>query len=272
MKVFGLTSNQAKVYLTIVHSGSISVSKIAEKSNLHRQDIYKILPKLETKGLIIRTLGTPTIIKSIPVRKALKTLASMEKIKASQKVKRIFSIIEEISNMMNMLSKTAYNGGSVEPEFSLLTKENEIKNRTDLLYENAKTSCDIVASQQYLNLKAMDFWERFQNAAKNGANIRLIIESSKSDANLYLTIDKVKPSLGYFAVKIVKTKMPKPFQIIDHKEILISTAKKQNPSELQCVFWSNGENIVKTYQERFERLWGWQLCKTIATRNCQRIP
>ena len=50
LEIFGFTPNQAKVYLSIVGAGSSSVGKIAEASKLYRQDIYKIIPKLEKRG------------------------------------------------------------------------------------------------------------------------------------------------------------------------------------------------------------------------------
>jgi sugar-specific transcriptional regulator TrmB len=53
---FGFTTNQAKVYMSIIKSGSISVVKIAQNTKLHVQDIYKILHKLENMGLITRTV------------------------------------------------------------------------------------------------------------------------------------------------------------------------------------------------------------------------
>ena len=57
---FGFTANQAKVYFSIVQSGSTYVSRISESTQLHRQDIYKILPKLEKMGLITRTVAKPS--------------------------------------------------------------------------------------------------------------------------------------------------------------------------------------------------------------------
>jgi sugar-specific transcriptional regulator TrmB len=56
------------------------VGKIAESSKLYRQDIYKIIPKLERKGVISKTLGKPLVVRAMPVKKALKTLVSKERI------------------------------------------------------------------------------------------------------------------------------------------------------------------------------------------------
>jgi sugar-specific transcriptional regulator TrmB len=76
---FGLTVNQAKIYWSIVHSGATCVSRIAESTYLHRQDIYKTLPKLEKMGLIARRIDSPLIIEAVPVQKALNNLVSTER-------------------------------------------------------------------------------------------------------------------------------------------------------------------------------------------------
>ena len=76
---FGFTTNQAKVYLSIIESGSISVAKIAQQTSLHVQDIYKILPKLEKMGLITKTLEKPVQIKAIPIEEALTHLVDIER-------------------------------------------------------------------------------------------------------------------------------------------------------------------------------------------------
>jgi DNA-binding MarR family transcriptional regulator len=59
LESFGFTVNQAKVYLCIVQCGKTRVGKIAKTTQLHRQDIYKLLPKLEN-GLITKPLTNPS--------------------------------------------------------------------------------------------------------------------------------------------------------------------------------------------------------------------
>ena len=98
LKTLGLTINQAKVYLSIVQAGSISVNKIAESSKLHRQDIYKILPKLEEKGLVTKTLDKPFVVLAIPVKTALKSLLSKETKNALERINRMNAELNEISN------------------------------------------------------------------------------------------------------------------------------------------------------------------------------
>jgi sugar-specific transcriptional regulator TrmB len=60
LESFSFTVNQAKVYLCIVQSGKTRVGQISKITQLHRQDIYKLLPKLEKMGLITRPSINPS--------------------------------------------------------------------------------------------------------------------------------------------------------------------------------------------------------------------
>jgi sugar-specific transcriptional regulator TrmB len=254
LEVFGFTLNQAKVYLTIIRAGSISVGKIAESSKLYRQDIYKIIPKLEKKGVITKTLGTPILVKAIPVKKALKQLVSEERTSALERIKRMEARLEEVSNTVSEMYETETGPEEAETHFSLLTQENEINNRADVLYEKAKTECDIVASIELMTIRGPNFNKRFRTAIKNGVKIRLLIEAPRTEEQIESTVERVRPDSDNFTAKFVICKSPKPFQIIDREEVWVATTMKSE-SGTPSVLWSNGENIVAAYHERFERIW-----------------
>jgi sugar-specific transcriptional regulator TrmB len=254
LEIFGLTQNQAKVYLTIIRAGSISVGKIAESSKLYRQDIYKIIPKLERKGVITKTLGTPIIVHPIRVKRALKTLVSQEKKDALERIRQMEANLEELSNAVSMMYETETRLENIDPQFTLLTQENEIMNEADLLYEKAKTECDIVASVKLLTTRASNFHERFLKATNNGAKIRLLIEAPRKDKMIEAAVERVRPDSDNFTAKLFICKSSKPFQIIDRKDVWISTSLKSK-SGMPGVLWTNGDNIVAAYHERFERMW-----------------
>ena len=58
----GLSNHESLVYLTLLEHGNLTVSKIAQESQLHRPGIYKALPQLEERGLINkRIVGKRTL-------------------------------------------------------------------------------------------------------------------------------------------------------------------------------------------------------------------
>jgi len=48
----GLTENESKVYLALLQLGKANIGKIAEKSRVHRTNIYETIKGLEKKGLV----------------------------------------------------------------------------------------------------------------------------------------------------------------------------------------------------------------------------
>jgi sugar-specific transcriptional regulator TrmB len=255
LELFGLTSNQAKTYLTIVQHQSVTVSQIAKFTKFHRPDIYTMLPKLEKKGLVTKTLGSPVVVQAVPIKKALLNLASVEKKRASDRIAKMNFSINELTETISSLYKVDDEPKSEEVYFSLLTEDHEIKNRADQLFEKAKNVCRIVLVPEAITRKAPRIYEHFKAALCNGAKIELLIEAPDLLEDLQSYVERVRPDSNNFFAKFLCTKKPKPFQVIDGKEVWISTTKKGETSNVFCVLWSNGTNLIEVYEERFERMW-----------------
>ena len=56
---YGITKNQALVYVTLLSTGKASVKRISQVSGIRREEVYRLLPELEKIGLIERILGKP---------------------------------------------------------------------------------------------------------------------------------------------------------------------------------------------------------------------
>lgn len=52
LQEFGLTENEAEVYLIVLKMGYASASEIASKTQIHRINIYDILERLQERGLV----------------------------------------------------------------------------------------------------------------------------------------------------------------------------------------------------------------------------
>jgi len=56
LKKIGLTDNEVKIYLNLFKLGAVIASSIAEKTNIHRTNVYDSLEKLIKKGLVTATI------------------------------------------------------------------------------------------------------------------------------------------------------------------------------------------------------------------------
>ena len=54
LEVLGLSLNEAKIYETLLVLGKSSISQIANKSNIHRRNIYDTINRLMEKGLVFQ--------------------------------------------------------------------------------------------------------------------------------------------------------------------------------------------------------------------------
>ena len=249
---FGLTVNQAKVYLSIVQSGATCVSRISESTRLHRQDIYKMLPKLEEMGLIMKTLGTPSIIEAIPVEKALNRLFSTEREETNERISRLEANLKELMNALR--EKEAERTREEEARFTLLSTDAEIINMADLLFENTRTEFDLVTNLELITRRMQHFRENLKKLSKRGVKIRIIVENLNNEDLVKRTLEKIKPDKGDFAAKLVYKNRSIPYRIIDNKDLWIRR-KKLAESGLPAVLWTTGRNIIHFYKENFEKAW-----------------
>jgi sugar-specific transcriptional regulator TrmB len=253
LEAFGLSLNQAKIYLSILQTGSISVGKIAESTKLHRQDIYKTMPKLEKMGLIARRLGKPVYIEAIPMEKALNALVATERKNANARITRLKGL------MKRLVKATGKHLAKPEPFeedgwFTLLSTDAEIKNMANYTFENARKECNMVLSLEMIKQRMYYFHDYFQTLAKNKVRTRLIIETPNSLSLVEKTIEEVGPHKDNFTVKVVNKETPIPYFVIDQNEVWISR-KKLTESGIPCVLWTNSKNITQFRQENFEKAW-----------------
>ncbi len=57
LRELDLTQSEAKIYLAVLESGKTTISEIAQKTQLHRRNIYDCLSTLLDKGLVFNILG-----------------------------------------------------------------------------------------------------------------------------------------------------------------------------------------------------------------------
>jgi sugar-specific transcriptional regulator TrmB len=247
---FGFTVNQAKVYLSIVQSGKTRVGRISRNTQLHRQDIYKLLPKLEKMGLITKTIDKPFMIEAIPIDKALETLISKEKDKANERISHLENNLKEMITAIQMQPEI-----KEEARFTLLTSDEAIKNRGYLIFKKIKKDFKIVVSMEHITKPALHYFREFlQLIADHDARLELIIVTTEDEEEAKQTVEKIAASNGELKVKFINKSVCKNYQVIDNKEVWIATQQKTE-SGFPCLLWTNDSNIVDTYRENFQMTW-----------------
>jgi sugar-specific transcriptional regulator TrmB len=72
----GLTASEAKAYLAVVNLGTCRVIQIADESNLQRTEIYRLMSRLVSMGLVEETIDPPKRYRPANVKETIPRLAA----------------------------------------------------------------------------------------------------------------------------------------------------------------------------------------------------
>jgi sugar-specific transcriptional regulator TrmB len=260
---FGLTGNQAKVYLAIARLKLATVGQISKVSKVRREDVYRILPKLEKMGLAEKILGKPAKIRATPVEEALSVLIKHEEDTARERVSNLKAKTE---TFLKHFAKAPNLEVEEKAHFALLSKRENIIARMLTMVKNAEKEIDIVFSRGQIMQFLHMFSEQFKENIRKGIRIRVVSELPDYEDSLTRVIEE-RVSPGNF-VDLRYADLPSShYMIADFKEALVSTTTEGNIAEDPCL-WTNSESLVGVFQGDFENLWhnstSWKHIETTA--------
>jgi sugar-specific transcriptional regulator TrmB len=90
----GMSVTQAKIYLSLAKSKSLTAHAIASIAKIARPDVYRILPMLEEAGFVERVIASPLEFHAIPVNMCISILIQKRIMKTAELQKKS-SILEK---------------------------------------------------------------------------------------------------------------------------------------------------------------------------------
>jgi len=142
----GLSSRQARTYLTILKLREAKAKTIADYSAINRQDIYRIIEELEQIGLVQRTISLPTTFSATPLSETAKLLLS-----------------QKTAELINLHKKTKQLTKKYQITNSSLTNQLNKKLQIGTIFEadRAKKYVQTIQST-YQSLDMVTSWKRFK--------------------------------------------------------------------------------------------------------------
>jgi len=113
---FGLTINEARVFLALTILGSSSVKEISKFSNVAREAVYRLLPKLQKLGLVEKEIDWPTRFSAITLDDAVTVLLGLRN-------KETSDLQEKAKVLLRLKSKKAEDTGRLQVSFNSCKKD-----------------------------------------------------------------------------------------------------------------------------------------------------
>jgi sugar-specific transcriptional regulator TrmB len=242
----GLNCSQAKVYLALVQNGELNAKEISHFSRVNRQEIYRIIPKLQKLCLVEKILTSPTMWKPTPMKLGLKLL--MER-----RNKETCELLKESKKIGNSLTKKdeklkAY----MDHSFIMIEGEKKIGHYITKGLENTQVSGDVLSYVKDTITKFHYLEKSFLKMLKQGAQMRMILYVSEEEKMLINNNLKIM-QFPNFHVKYIFGVPRAVFFIRDKNEVIISTSPV-NPDSYPALV-SNSTVLVGILQDYFELLW-----------------
>ena len=248
---FGLTHNQAKAYIATVQLGVASISEVSKVSKVRREDVYRMLPKLNELGLIEKLLGKPAKIRATPVEEALSILIKREKEIADKKLSALQAKKDAfLKNFNNFELKPRI---EEETRFSLITDRRAVISKGMVMLKNAERTVDIITSKNAFNEVFTIYSEIVEKTIRRGIRYRIVLDATEFDDPILKILEEYESPKKCFIVK--STDQPLIHcTIMDYKEALIATSQEPTTGR-NPYLWTNDHNLIEILQKNFERVW-----------------
>ncbi|MCW4046607.1 MAG: hypothetical protein NWE99_03470 [Candidatus Bathyarchaeota archaeon] len=245
----GLTFLESKIYLTLCTHGSLSTKTISKLAKMSQPDTYRVLAKLQEKGLIEKLIDRPARFKVLPINESLSFMLKTKKNEYSKleaKTKLIVRSLEEKSAL-----KAPETG---DAEFVLIPPGEAIVNRIRNALEKAERSIDLYLSwKRFTYGITIAFPESLEKAMDRGVKLRIVLESPKKEEDL----EKVMQFINQRPCCEIRFFPSSPKTVIglyDKREAFIIVNPKETLPESPAL-WSNNQSLISVIQDYFEILW-----------------
>jgi len=247
LESFGLTLNEARVFLALTLLGTANVKKISKSSNVAREAVYRVLPRLQKLGLVEKEISRPT-------RFTASTLDDAVTVLLGHRNKETRDLQEKANVLLRLKSKKA----KMEPlqensKFLLIPAKKMLISKIGDAVDKAQKSISVVTSNKRL-LGAMDiFSEAIGKALSRGVKFRIVTSNVKRVLSpAILEVGNNDPRIE---IRYAPSDPKCAASIFDKKEVLIIT---KPAAELCCespALWSNNSSLVNIVEDYFEILW-----------------
>ena len=245
----GLTVLQARVYVALVKSGSLTIKEISKTAGVARQDLYRITSELQELGLIEKVITTPTEFRAIELTFGVSLLLNRVQKKETETREKAVELMQRLKDRnAKAISEEK------EPLFIMIPEKETIARKTIQALENAQTSMvSVISWRKFSDLMFNAEKFRLGRALKRGVKIRFITEKPEGAKQMPKKVEtyKKKYSLG---VRYLATAPPAHVALFDKKEVFINTSTKDGLTETPLL-WSNSPSLVAVVHDYFEILW-----------------
>ena len=243
---YGLNELEAKTYVTLVLEGPCTASTLAKMVDINRVKAYRVLKRLQDRGLVEAILERPLKFLAIPPPKALDLLIdNLKKSVSEAEAKRDF-IVGELSH------PRAINKFET-PKFNLIIGRRPVTSFIAKIIKEAKEKiCVMTTKNDLQRLSFLGLDEDLKKLAKKGVRIQILTNVDEGGirvAKEYSRFAEVRHTEDVGISRLV---------IVDEKQVLNSVFLDDSmrlDTERDGCFWTDSKDYANIMGGLFREKW-----------------
>jgi len=245
---FGLTPNEAKVYIYLAKYGYRRAVEIAKSIHIPRTETYHLLSSLQNKGMVTATFQHPIKFSAVPFDKALKILIDIEKDRLrtfERKEKDLLSLWEAIPDFK------IEDDSAEQEKFQILEGQVQIYSRARDMRTKARQEVLVLGHEKdYLKLYHYDFMDELNELLNVGVTVKLLATFSANSLDMFRDIN---PG----AIKHISNNVDAPlcFVMIDRSELLFFIKNTGASNKGMLAMWTDCKPFIEAMHILFSELW-----------------
>jgi sugar-specific transcriptional regulator TrmB len=244
----GLTALQAKIYLTLVKSGKATIKGISVAAKVDRADVYRVVIKLQNKGLVEKMIASPATFKATPIKDGISFLLQEKNMEYTTLQKKTEELLTNYQN-------NSYNSSTQteDSQFFIISEKTLLYKTLDELNNSVQKSLDVAGTWERSRGALFDFeFEVFKKALKRGVRIHWITETHEEDTSTLKALQTLQKS-PLFELRYFVPPIPLQTAVYDNREVSMCIALP-TCDEVTSI-WSNNPMFVRVVSNYWEEVW-----------------
>ncbi len=242
---FGLTPNQAKVYIYLAKVGPKPAVEIVKALKFPRTETYFILGGLQERRIVKETLSSPAEFVPLPLEQTILSMINTEKEKLdtlSKQAEALFELWKQIP-----ISALEINE-DISEKMHTLQGQSQIFSKLLNMISSAKKEILVLGSTKDLSKLVQS--EVFDTLSNSTLDVKIVISLTKTIPSYAKMIDIKKIRLLQESPKDDQC-----FVIKDNEEILMLLRNTTYPSDDIFAIWSDSKALVDSVYKLFDHSW-----------------
>lgn len=250
---YGLTPNQARIFLQLTVSGPSTARPIYESLRIHKVDAYRNLQALESAGLVEVQMGSPAVYSAREPVAALSILLKKKQDEVTLSRGHLAEMASEIRGLKQLGLNWAEQGqNQTRPSFRLGQGGEGNFFECKSLVEKAETEVLRISGGVFRTDRARILLGAYVRAKNRGVSLRIITQINATHRAHFKKLSKVV-SLRHMEVGQLR------LSIVDRNKVLLHTqfplgVFAAGPRE-DCYLVIEDEKFAEGFATYFERLW-----------------